>query len=179
VPRRSLKEQTFQITSTVNHAQNQNFTLARPIEDQVFGKPCDWHTASATKFGCRESTRCPSSWVSDNPHQRAGHSLFPTFRQIPASLSFVPIRLLQNIRNRGVAQRNPKLFHARRTRSRSAVTSPFLRISLIETSIFGPFAAASNSCSRLAIRRSLSWRINSRMYSLGVPQSPDATWPST
>src|SRR5438094_8635729 len=85
----------------------------------------------------------------------------------------------ENIRNRGVAQRNPKLFHARRTRSRSAVTSPFLRISLIETSIFGPFAAASNSCSRLAIRRSLSWRINSRMYSLGVPQSPDATWPST
>ena len=55
----------------------------------------------------------------------------------------------------------------------------FFRISAIDTSILGPFAAASSSCSRFPSRRSLSWRINSLMYSLGVPQSPEETWPST
>src|SRR6267378_2751995 len=106
---------------------------------------------------------------------------FPTLRQTPICLSFVPIRLLQNICNRCITESNPRFFHARRARarSRSAEINPFLRIWLIDTSIFGPFAAASSSCSRLVIRRSLSWRINSRMYSLGVPQSPVATWPST
>src|SRR5229473_1431155 len=63
--------------------------------------------------------------------------------------------------------------------SRRTRNNPFLRTSATESSIFGPFVAAINSCSRLLRRRSLSWRINSRTYSLGVPQSPVATWVST
>jgi len=34
----------------MNHTQNESLTLARQIEDQELGEPCDWHTASATKF---------------------------------------------------------------------------------------------------------------------------------
>jgi len=44
---------------------------------------------------------------------------------------------------------NPRFDHRRRVRSRSAVTRPFLRISVTESSILGPLAAASSSCSRL------------------------------
>ena len=68
-----------------------------------------------------------------------GGAGFPTFRQTATCFLSVPIRLLR------VAEDNPMRSHARRARSRSAVTRPFLRISEIESSIFGPFAAASSS----------------------------------
>src|SRR6266404_3011621 len=161
------------------HAERESYARSRLIEDQVFGETCDRHAAGATKFVCREATAWPNSRTLSNPQQRGSDRLFPTLRQTPICLSFVPIRLLQNICNRCITESNPRFFHARRARSRSVEINPFLRIWLIDTSIFGPFAAASSSCSRLVIRRSLSWRINSRMYSLGVPQSPVATWPST
>src|SRR5205823_6009972 len=174
--RQSLRKLAFEITSTVNYTQNENLTLARLIEDQVFGETCDRHAAGATKFVCREATAWPNSRTLSNPQQRSSDRLFPTLRQTPICLSFVPIRLLQNICNRCITESNPRFFHARRARSRSAEINPFLRIWLIDTSIFGPFAAASSSCSRLVIRRSFSWRINSGMYSDVVPQSQVDTW---
>src|SRR5450432_406271 len=94
-------------------------------------------------------------------------------------LAFIPGSLLQNVGGCRIAQNNPLPLHRRRVRSRNAAIRPFLRISVTDSSILRPFAAVMRSCSRLDKRRSLSWRINSRTYSLGVPQSPEATWPST
>jgi len=68
--RQSLRKQAFEITSTVNYTQNENLTLARLIEDQVFGETCDRHAAGATKFVCREATAWPNSRTLSNPQQR-------------------------------------------------------------------------------------------------------------
>src|SRR6266576_6322226 len=116
--RQSLRKQAFEITSTVNYTQNENLTLARLIEDQVFGETCDRHAAGATKFVCREATAWPNSRTLSNPQQRGNDRLFPTLRQTPICLSFVPIKLLQNICNRCITESNPRFFHARRARSR-------------------------------------------------------------
>src|SRR5713226_10765244 len=96
-----------------------------------------------------------------------------------AGLADVPISLFQDIGEDRIAEDKPSLFHRWRARSRSADRRPFLRISATGSSIFGPLAAATSSCSRLPKRRSLSCRISSRTYSLGVPQSPEATCLST
>ena len=90
--RQSLRKQAFEITSTVNYTQNENLTLAGLIEDQMFGETCDRHAAGATKFVCREATAWPNSRTLSNPQQRGSDRLFPTLRQTPICLSFVPIR---------------------------------------------------------------------------------------
>ncbi|PYU46444.1 MAG: hypothetical protein DMG53_11930 [Acidobacteria bacterium] len=53
--RQSFRKQAFEITSPVKSTQNENLTLARLIEDQVFGEICDRRAASATKFACCEA----------------------------------------------------------------------------------------------------------------------------
>ena len=121
----------------------------------------------------------PGAWSAGYSQERGRYGLLPSLCQFLVRLGLVPLGLLQDIRNGRLTKGDVRRFHRVRTRSRSAVIKPFLRISAIDTSILGPRAAASSSCSRLAMRRSLSWRINSRTYSLGVPQSPEATWPST
>ena len=73
--------------------------------------------------------------------------------------------------------RTTAFLHRWRARSRKAAINPLRLISARGISIFCPLVAVTSSCSSSLRRRALSWRINSRTYSLGVPQSPEATCP--
>src|SRR5450755_2314804 len=87
--------------------------------------------------------------------------------------------LLDDIGYSCVAKDEAILRHLFIVRSRRVRTRPLRRISATLSSILGPLAAAMRLASRSPRRRALSWRMSSRTYSLGVPQSPEATWPST
>jgi hypothetical protein len=139
----------------------------------------DRHTPGAAQLTCFESARCPGTRIFHYPKQSLSNCTLPTISQAGVGSFLIPVSLLDNIVRCGVAEVNPRSLHRRRVRSRSAATRPFRRRSATGISIFEPFAAAIRSCSRVCRRRSLSWRISSRTYSLGVPQSPEATCPST
>ena len=62
----------------------------------------------------------------------------------------VPITLLQNVGDGGIAEDKSALFHRRRARSRRAGIRPLRRISASGISIFGPLAAATSSCLEIA-----------------------------
>jgi hypothetical protein len=145
----------------------------------MLGKPCNQRAADVKKLvGLKTAQRSRPSSFRDSK-DRGRYCFLPAFSQPTVSLAFIPVSLLHNIGDCRIAKDNPLSLHPRRARSRNAATRPFLRISVTESSILGPFAAMMRSCSRLDKRRSLSWRISSRTYSLGVPQSPEATWHST
>src|SRR5579884_2681213 len=163
----------------MDNPENHNVAFARLVEDQMSGKLHDPRATCTSKLLGPKSGGGADSRLSRNFQQTRSDTGFPPLCQAGTSFAEISIILLQNVGDCRIAEDDPGRLHVRRARSRKAAIKPFFLISEIESSTFGPFDAASSSCSRFANRRSLSCLISSRMYSLGVLQSPDETWPST
>src|SRR5208283_2877769 len=131
------------------------------------------------KFGGVKLAGCSCVGPMQHAHDGGGDSVFPTCGELLARLSGVPVGLFDDVSRSRVAEDEAMRLHLFMVRSRRARTRPLRRISATLSSILGPLAAAARLASRSPSRRSLSCRISSRTYSLGVPQSPEATWPST
>jgi hypothetical protein len=162
----------------MDNAKNEQFFAVKFVKIRCLGNPATSVRRISRSSSALKRHSAPDFGAFYDSKQPSRYCFLPAFRQPMVSLAFIPVSLLKNIGNRRIAKDDSLALHRRRVRSRNAVTKPLLRISVTESSIFGPFAAVMSSCSRLDKRRSLSCRINSRTYSLGVPQSPEATWPS-
>src|SRR5580692_909111 len=163
----------------MHNAENEHFVVVEVIKEQMLGKSRDCCPSYVAKCWRSEFAGRAAGGSGQQVRNSCRDSFLPTLSQWFSRPSGVPLSLFQYVGNRRVAEDKPTPSHRLRARARSAEIRPLRRISASGISIFGPLAAATSSCSRLPRRRSLSWRISSRTYSLGVPQSPVATCPST
>jgi hypothetical protein len=171
--------QTFQVSRAVYNAEDEYLSGVKAVEKQMLRESpnrSSSHIAEFRRLKCAQRSCCRATH-----HAQYGglDCPLPAPGESGSGLRRVPLGLFDDVSDSRIAEDKTVLFHRFRARSRRAGINPLRRISATGSSIFGPLAAATSSCSRLLRRRSLSCRISSRTYSLGVPQSPEATCLST
>src|SRR6266436_1209234 len=172
----------------MDHAEDEYLSGVNPVEKQMLGESPNRHSPYIAEFRGLKCARRSCCRTAHRAQYGGGDCPLPTPGESGSGLQRISLGLFDDVSDSRIAEDKTVLFpgqrvHRLRARSRSAGIKPLRRISATGSSIFGPLAAATSSCSRLLRRRSLSFsfalRISSRTYSLGVPQSPEATCLST
>jgi hypothetical protein len=99
---RPYLEQTFQIASTMDHAQHEQFIPFKSVEDQIFYKLRNRYTSEIAQLFRLEFAGRTGSWILKDSKQSGRHCSLPPNCQIGVGLMFIPVGLLQNIGDRGI-----------------------------------------------------------------------------
>ena len=148
--------QTFQVSRAVYHAEDEYLSGVKPVEKRMLGKSphrSSSHIAEYRRLKCAGRSRCRATHYAQ---YGGGDCPLPAPGESGSRLRRIPLGLFDDVSDSRIAEDKTVRFHRLRARSRREGIEPLRRISATGSSIFGPWAAATTSCSRLLRRRSLS-----------------------